>query len=43
MDEAIASVQRVADIPALHRDDREALRDDLARMRSFRAHMEGRR
>ena len=43
MDEAIASVQRVADIPGLHRDDRDNLRDDLARMRSFRAHMEGRR
>ena len=43
MDQAIASVQRVVDIPGLHRDDRDALRDDLARMRSFRAHMEGRR
>src|ERR1017187_7085593 len=43
MDNAIASVQRVADIPALHRDDRAALLEDLARMRSFRAHMEGRR
>lgn len=43
MDNAIASVQRVADIPSLHRDDRNALLDDLARMRSFRAHMEGRR
>ena len=43
MDEAIASVQRVVEIPTLHREDREALRDDLARMRSFRAHMEGRR
>ena len=43
MDSAIASVQRVVDIPALHRDDRDALRDDLARMRAFRAHMEGRR
>ena len=43
MDEAIGSVQRVVDIPALRRDDREALRDDLGRMRSFRAHMEGRR
>jgi hypothetical protein len=43
MDSAIASVQRVVDIPTLRRDDRDALRDDLARMRSFRAHMEGRR
>ena len=43
MDSAIASVQRVVDIPGLHRDDREALREDLARMRAFRAHMEGRR
>ena len=43
MDNAIASVQRVVDIPALHRDDRDALREDLARMRAFRAHMEGRR
>jgi hypothetical protein len=43
MDQAIDSVRRVTDIPALHRDDRDALLDDLARMRSFRAHMEGRR
>jgi hypothetical protein len=43
MDEAIASVQRVVDIPALRRDHREALREDLRRMREFRAHMEGRR
>lgn len=44
MDEAIGSVQRVADIPTLRREDREHLREDLARMRSFRAHMEeGRR
>src|SRR5262249_4518140 len=43
MDGAIASVQRVVEIPGLHRDDRDALRDDVARMRSFRAHMEGRR
>jgi hypothetical protein len=43
MDSAIASVQRVVDIPALRRDDREALRDDLGRMRAFRAHIEGRR
>jgi hypothetical protein len=43
MDSAVASVQRVVDIPALRRDDREALREDLGRMRSFRAHMEGRR
>lgn len=44
LDGAIASVQRVADIPALRREDREHLRDDLGRMRSFRAHMEeGRR
>jgi hypothetical protein len=43
MDNAIASVQRVADIHGLHRDDRDALYQDLARMRSFRAHMEGRR
>jgi hypothetical protein len=42
MDEAIASVQRVVDIRGLHRDDRDALRDDLARMRSFRVHMERR-
>lgn len=41
MDEAIGSVQRVVDIPALHRDDREALREDLRRMRNFRARMEG--
>jgi hypothetical protein len=43
MDAAIASVQRVADIRGLHREDRDALFEDLARMRSFRAHMEGRR
>ena len=43
MDGAIASVQRVIDIPGLRRDDREALREDIARMRQFRAHMEGRR
>jgi hypothetical protein len=43
IDSAIASVQRVVDIPSLHRDDREALRDDLDRMRRFRAHMEERR
>lgn len=43
MDNAIGSVQRVADIRGLHRDDRDALFDNLARMRSFRAHMEGRR
>ncbi len=43
MDNAIGSVQRVADIPGLHREDRDALFSDLARMRSFRAHMEGRR
>jgi hypothetical protein len=43
MDSAIASVQRVLDIPSLHQDDREALRDDLFAMRRFRAHMEGRR
>ncbi len=43
MDNAIASVQRVAEIPSLHREDRDALFQDLARMRSFRAHMEGRR
>lgn len=43
MDEAIASVQRVVDIPSLRRDNREALREDLRRMREFRAHMEGRR
>lgn len=41
MDNAIGSVQRVADIPTLHRPDRDALFDNLARMRSFRAHMEG--
>lgn len=41
MDMAIESVQRVADIPALHREDREALREDLRRMREFRARMEG--
>jgi hypothetical protein len=43
MDEAIAAVQRVADISALRREDREALRDDLFAMRRFRAHMEGHR
>ena len=43
MDGAIASVQRVVDIPVLRRGDRDALMDDLARMRAFRAHMEGRR
>jgi hypothetical protein len=43
MDGAIGSVQRVADIPTLHREDRDALFEDLAHMRSFRAHMEGRR
>jgi len=43
MDQAIASVQNVVEIRNLRRDDREALRQDLARMRSFRAHMEGQR
>jgi hypothetical protein len=43
MDSAIASVQSVVDIRGLHRDDRDALRDDVGRMRAFRAHMEGRR
>jgi hypothetical protein len=43
MDGAIASVQRVADIRGLHRDDRDRLFEDLAHMREFRAHMEGRR
>ena len=43
MDTSIASVQRVADIRSLHREDRDALYQDLARMRSFRAHMEGHR
>jgi hypothetical protein len=43
MDEAIASVQRVLDIPSLRHEDREALREDLFNMRRFRAHMEGRR
>jgi hypothetical protein len=43
MDRAIGSVQRVADIRALRPDDRDALMDDLHRMREFRAHMEGRR
>lgn len=43
MDEAIGAVQRVVDIRGLHHDDREALRDDLGRMRGFRARMEGRR
>lgn len=43
MDEAIGSVQRVADIPGLHRDDRDRLFEDLRHMREFRAHMEGRR
>jgi hypothetical protein len=42
MDQAIAAVQRVVEIPALRRDDREALREDLGRMRSFRNHMEAR-
>jgi hypothetical protein len=43
MDEAIGAVQRVVEINAMRRDDREALREDLRRMRSFRAHMEARR
>ncbi len=43
MDSAIASVQRVVDIRGLHRDDRDALREDLNRMRRFREHMEHRR
>jgi hypothetical protein len=43
MDDAIGAVQRVVDIPSLHREDHEALRDDLYAMRRFRAHMEGRR
>src|ERR1700722_15694445 len=36
MDGAIGSVQRVADIRCLHREDRDALFEDLAHMRSFR-------
>jgi hypothetical protein len=43
MDAAIGSVQRVVEIPVLRREDREALRFDVGRMREFRAHMEGRR
>jgi hypothetical protein len=43
MDEAVAAVARIVEIPALRRDDRENLRDDLGRMRAFRAHMEERR
>ncbi|HEY3841480.1 MAG TPA: hypothetical protein VGL72_33150 [Bryobacteraceae bacterium] len=43
MDSAIFSVQRVIEIPVLRRDDRDALRADLGRMREFRSHMEGRR
>jgi hypothetical protein len=43
IDSAIASVQRVIDIPALRPRDRDALRYDVGRMREFRAHMEGRR
>jgi hypothetical protein len=43
MDGAIASVARIVEIPALRREDRDNLRDDLGRMRAFRAHMEERR
>ena len=43
VDEAIAAVQRVLDIPPLRHENREALREDLFNMRRFRAHMEGRR
>jgi hypothetical protein len=43
MDEAIVSVQRVTEIRAMRRDDREALREDLRRMKEFRMHMERRR
>lgn len=43
MDRAIGSVQRVVDIPSLRPEDRDFLREDLRRMRDFRAHMEGRR
>src|SRR5262252_1685800 len=39
MDQAIASVQRVVDIPSLRRDDRDLLREDLRRMRDFRGRM----
>ena len=43
MDQAIAAVQRVVEIRNMRRDEREALRGDLSRMRAFRAHMENRR
>jgi len=43
MDRAIGSVQRVAEISSLRPEDRDFLREDLRRMREFRAHMEGRR
>ncbi len=35
LDGAIASVQRVVDIRVLHREDRDALLDDLGRMRAL--------
>ena len=43
MDQAIGAVQRVVRIRSLHRDDRDALRQDLEGMRRFRARMENRR
>ena len=43
MDQAIRAVQRVVAIRSLHRDDRDALRQDLESMRRFRARMESRR
>ncbi len=43
MDQAISAVQRVVEIPALHRDDRDALRQDVRSMRDFRSRMGGAR
>lgn len=41
LDDAIAATQRVANLPGLDYRDRAALNEDLARMRDFRARMNG--
>lgn len=39
LDDAIAATQRVVDIRTLNARDRDAIQDDLARMRAFRERM----
>lgn len=41
LDDAIGATQRVANLPGLDYRDRAAINEDLARMRNFRARMNG--